>query len=136
MDLAIITVSYNTRDLLEACMASVFDGLQRSSLVGQVWVVDNASADGSAEMIAQRFPNVHLIAHNENAGFAAGNNLALDRIGLDLAVNPRYVLFLNPDTRVRGDALGAVVRFLDDMPQAGAAGARLIHGDGGFQHSA
>jgi GT2 family glycosyltransferase len=142
MDLAIITVSYNTRDLLADCLASVFAGLKRSGLSGEVWVVDNASTDGSAEMVRRDFPAVRLIACGENLGFAAGNNVALEELGLgplgshahdsDL----RYLLFLNPDTRIVNDALGALVRFLDARPQAGAAGARLVHGDGSFQHSA
>ena len=136
MDLVIVTVSYNTRDLLADCLQSVLAGLERSALAGEVWVVDNDSADGSAEMVGQRFPQVHLVAHDENLGFAAGNNLALQAIKLGEDSRPRYVLFLNPDTRVQDDALGALVRFLDATPGAGAAGARLVHGDGSFQHSA
>jgi GT2 family glycosyltransferase len=87
-------------------------------------------------MVRQRFPTVHLIAHDENLGFAAGNNLALEAMNLGDETLPRYVLFLNPDTRVLGDALGTMVRFLDATPAAGVVGARLVHGDGGFQHSA
>ena len=134
IDLAIVTVSYNTRQLLSDCLEAAQAGLAQSGLAGQIWVVDNASADGSAGMVRDRFPNVHLLAHDENVGFAAGNNLALRE--LDLASGPRHVLFLNPDTRVLGDALGEMVRFLDATPGAGAAGAALVHGDGGLQHSA
>jgi len=141
IDLAIVTVSYNTRDLLAECLASALGGLERSrphspgrsGLSGEVWVVDNASADGSAEMVRQRFPAVRLVAHDQNIGFAAGNNLALRKLS---GFMPRHVLFLNPDTRVVGDALGQMVRFLDATPHAGVAGARLVHGDGSFQHSA
>ena len=136
MDLAIITVSYNTRDLLADCLEAALAGLEQSGLDGQVWVVDNASADGSADMVRQRFPSVALIAHDENVGFAAGNNLALKTMGFGNHVHPRHVLFLNPDTRVVGDALGTLVSALDSMPSAGAVGARLVHGDGSFQHSA
>jgi len=136
MDLAIVTVSYNTRDLLADCLESSFAGLERSGLSGQVWVVDNASADGSAEMVQQRFPEVRLIAHDENLGFAAGNNLALQMMGFGADSHPRNVFFLNPDTRVLDDALGTMVHFLDSTPLAGAAGAKLVHGDGSFQHSA
>jgi N-acetylglucosaminyl-diphospho-decaprenol L-rhamnosyltransferase len=136
MDVAIITVSYNTRDLLADCLESALAGLARSGLDGQVWVVDNASADGSADMVRQRFPAAHLVAHDDNVGFAAGNNLALQAMGFGNQVRPRHVIFLNPDTRVVGDALGELVRFLDRTPSAGAAGARLVHGDGTFQHSA
>lgn len=147
MDLAIVTVSYNTRDLLADCLTSVFLSLEGSGLSAEVWVVDNASADGSAEMVRQRFPRVCLLAHDENAGFAAGNNLALQQMGFPVSSSnsshvtsaedlPRHVLFLNPDTRVLDDALDVMVGFLDEVPRAGAAGARLVHGDGSFQHSA
>jgi N-acetylglucosaminyl-diphospho-decaprenol L-rhamnosyltransferase len=136
MDLLVVTVSYNTRDLLADCLESALAGLERSGLDGQVCVVDNASADGSADMVRGRFPSVALVAHEENLGFAAGNNLALRTVGFGSEVRPRHVLFLNPDTRVVGDALGALVRFMDATTAAGAAGARLVHGDGSFQHSA
>jgi N-acetylglucosaminyl-diphospho-decaprenol L-rhamnosyltransferase len=136
MDLVIITVSYNTRDLLANCLESALAGLAGSGLSAKVWVVDNASVDGSADMVRQRFPEVGLLAHTENLGFAAGNNLALRTLGLGREAVARYVLFLNPDTRVVGDALETMVRFLDASPAAGAAGARLLHDDGSFQHSA
>lgn len=142
MDLAVITVSYNTRDLLAACLESVFASLARSSIAGEVWVVDNASADGSAAMVSRRFPQVRLIAHDENLGFAGGNNLALQSMAIGRPgpdgqeAAPRNVLFLNPDTRVVGEALETMVGFLDETPSAGAVGARLVHGDGSFQHSA
>ena len=136
MDLAVITVSYNTRELLADCLESALAGIARSGLEGKVWVVDNASADGSADMVRQRYPEVSLIAHAENLGFAAGNNLALKTMGFGDEASPRHVLFLNPDTRVVGDALGALVQFMDGTVAAGAAGARLVHGDGSFQHSA
>jgi GT2 family glycosyltransferase len=136
MDLVVLTVSYNTRDLLASCLQSTLDSLAYSGLQGQVWVIDNASADGSAKMVAECFPQVRLIAHDRNLGFAAGNNLALRAMGFGMEIVPRHVLFLNPDTRVVGDALGLMVGFLDSTSQAGAAGAGLIHGDGSFQHSA
>lgn len=136
MDLAIITVSYNTKQLLAECLESALAGLERSGLIGEVWVVDNASPDGSAGMVRTSFANVRLIAHEENIGFAAGNNLALEAMGFGSAATPRHILFLNPDTRVVGDALGTMVRFLDALPAAGAVGPRLVHGDGSFQHSA
>jgi len=138
MDLTVVTVSYNTRALLAQCLESVLDGLERSGLAGEVWVVDNHSADGSAEMVRTRFARtaVHLVAHDQNVGFAAGNNLALRSMNWNQGTTPRYVLFLNPDTRVVGDALGTLVRFLDAIPTAGAAGARLLNDDGSFQHSA
>lgn len=136
MDIAIIIVSYNTRQLLAECLNSVLAGLKRSGLLGEVWVVDNASADGSAGLVRQQFGAVHLVASSENVGFAAGNNLALQAMGLGTKPQARHVLFLNPDTRILDDALGQMVRFLDATRGAGAAGARLVNGDGSFQHSA
>jgi GT2 family glycosyltransferase len=92
--------------------------------------------DESASMVQVRFPAVRLVALRENVGFAAANNVALEAMGFGRKATPRHVLFLNPDTRVLGDALGTVVRFLDSTPGAGAAGPRLVHEDGSFQHSA
>jgi GT2 family glycosyltransferase len=135
MDLVIVTVSYNTRGLLADCLASTIAGMERSGLEGELWVVDNASSDGSAAMVQRRFPTVRLIASYENLGFAAGNNLALRALGAETGCTPRHILFLNPDTKVIDDALGTMVRFLDQTPGAGAAGARLVHDDGSFQHS-
>ncbi len=130
MDLSLVIVSFNTRELLAACLASVFASLEAHGPLAEVWVVDNASADGSAAMVAERFPQVRLVANDHNPGFAAANNQALARC------RGRYAMLLNPDTEVRGDALTTLVRFMDDTPAAGACGARLFHGDGRFQHSA
>jgi hypothetical protein len=129
-DLSIVVVSYNTRDLLRACLRSAFDGLARSGLRGEVWVVDNASADGSAEMARAEFPQANLIANAENRGFAAANNQAIAQS------DSRHVMLLNSDAEVRGDALGVLVRMLDGEKKAGAVGARLVYPDGSFQHSA
>jgi N-acetylglucosaminyl-diphospho-decaprenol L-rhamnosyltransferase len=158
-DLAVVIVSWNVKALLADCLASVFEGLAGSELDAEVWVVDNASHDGSAEMVRQQFPQVRLIASRENLGFAGGNNRALQAIGfqpsnlpafqpslppfhpsnlsaLQPSSLPRYVLLLNPDTEVRAGALSTMVRFMDGTPSAGVCGARLVYGDGSFQHSA
>lgn len=157
MDLAIVIVSYNVSALLHACLASLFASLARTpELAAEVWVVDNASADGSAAMVADVFPAVRLIASPENLGYSAGNNLALQGLGFtplagaarplsaypwaaDLpraAGRPRHVWLLNPDTVVQGDAPAQLLRFLDQTPQAGACGAQLCYADGSFQHGA
>jgi len=143
-DLAIVVVSWNVKELLANCLTSVFESLVASELDAQVWVVDNASHDGSPEMVRQQFPQVRLIASDRNLGFAAGNNRALRAIGFQPAnlpthqpTNlPRYILLLNPDTEVHGDALATMMRFMDETPTAGVCGARLLYADGGFQHSA
>jgi len=141
--LAVVIVSWNVKALLVNCLTSAFESLAGSGLNAELWVVDNASHDGSADMVRQRFPQVRLIAGQENLGFAGGNNRALRAIGFDNPQSairnsqlPRYVLLLNPDTEVHSDALAAMVRFMDETPSAGVCGARLVYGDGGFQHSA
>ncbi len=136
-DLGIIIVSWNVRDLLAACLESV---LRNTEHAPRIIVVDNASTDGSAEMMRDRFPQVRLITRDKNLGFAGGNNVGIRYWGLDTptpnAQYPRYILLLNPDTLVHSDALETMVHFMDAMPRAGVCGARLIYGDGSFQHSA
>ncbi len=145
-DLAVVVVSWNVRELLGACLASVYQSLERSNLAGEVWVVDNASTDGSAEMVRTEFPQARLIVNETNVGFAAANNQALREMGYGIGdrgyspipypLPPRYILLLNPDTVVVGDALATMVRFLDENPSVGVAGAKLVHPDGRLQHSA
>jgi len=119
MDLSISIVSWNTRDLLGQCLDSVYaaaDGLDI-----EVVVVDNASGDGSVEMVRQRYPRVVLVANTGNAGFAAANNQAL------AASTGRHFLLLNPDTICRPGALAGLVRFLDEHPRCGAVGPLVLN---------
>ena len=95
----------------------------------EIIVVDNASADGSAAMVAAEFPAVRLIANTENVGFTRGNNQGL------AVARGRYVFFLNPDTEVVGDALAVMVAYLDAHPEVGALGPQLRYGDGSLQSS-
>jgi N-acetylglucosaminyl-diphospho-decaprenol L-rhamnosyltransferase len=142
---AIVIVNWNVRDMLAACLRSVEADLAASHLAGQIWVVDNASSDGSTAMLRRDFPQVQLIASDKNLGFAGGNNAALRAIGFDASPNssplkggehlPEIVLLLNPDTEVQRGALPALYDFLKTNPQAGIAGAQLVYGDGSFQHS-
>lgn len=146
--LAVIVVSYNVRDLLHACLKATYASLALSpELDATVWVIDNASADGSTEMVATEFPQARLITSPQNLGFAGGNNLVLRALGFGDPTqqdnqkqspipNPQYVLLLNPDAEPIGDAIGQMVRFLSEHPQAGGAGAQLRYPDGGFQHAA
>ncbi|MBI2941345.1 MAG: glycosyltransferase family 2 protein [Chloroflexi bacterium] len=130
MDLSVIIVSFNTRELLGDCLHSVAASLARTPEIrAETWVVDNASLDGSADLVREEFPWVHLTVSPVNVGFAAANNLAIRQS------SGRYVLLLNSDTVVRGDALACLVRFLDEHPRAGAAGARLLNPDGSRQQS-
>lgn len=125
MDLSIIVVNWNTIDLLKDCLESIFDGLKGVS--AEVIVIDNASEDGSPDMVEQDFPQVILIRNEENRGFAAANNQ-----GLEIA-RGRQILLLNSDTIVHGDVLGQSVRYLDVHPRAGAMGCRVLNTDGTVQ---
>jgi N-acetylglucosaminyl-diphospho-decaprenol L-rhamnosyltransferase len=129
MDLSIVIVSYNTRGLLRGCLDSVLASLG-SGLSFEVFVVDNASADGSAAMIREDFPQVHLLANPKNQGFAASNNQAIRES------SGRYVLLLNPDTVARQGALQRLMGVLEERNGTGVVGPRLLFPDGSLQHSA
>lgn len=130
MDLSIITVSYNVSALLAECLASIYAGFSDTPLRYEIWVIDNASRDESPKIVRQRFPQVHLIVNDENRGFAAACNQGI------VNSQGRYVLLLNPDTRVLDNALGLLVDFMEENHRAGMVGAQLLHADGSFQHSA
>ncbi len=127
MKLSIVIVSWNTRELLKACLSSVYAFPPDQPF--EVWVVDNQSKDDTVTMVCEQFPQVELIASDENLGFAGGNNRAIPHC------RGEYVLLLNPDTEVKPDALNALVAFMDAHPEAGAAGSRLLNGDGTLQPS-
>jgi GT2 family glycosyltransferase len=133
-DLAIVILNYNTRELLRNCLRSVEARLHALRMA--VWVVDNASTDGSAEMVRREFSHVNLIANPANTGFSAGNNVALRRLGFGatpqtpLTALPRYAVLLNPDTVVPPGALAAMVQFMDERPLVGVAGPRVRRPDG------
>ena len=143
-DLSIIIVSWNVRDLLARCLRSLqmSPRLEFAAAASpasrtfadrpytvEVIVVDNASADDSATMTATDFPWVKLLANDVNRGFTGGNNQ-----GLELATG-RYVLFLNPDTEVLGDALPTMLDYLEAHPEVGALGPELHYADGSLQSS-
>ncbi|MFW5942582.1 MAG: glycosyltransferase family 2 protein [Chloroflexota bacterium] len=127
VDLSIIIVSWNVRQLLQQCLLSI--AADRSGLVLQVIVVDAASADGTPEMVREQFPWVHLIACEDNVGFPRGNNLGLKES------RGRYVLLLNPDTRVIGGALLTMTDYLHANPTVGVVGPQLLYPDGEIQSS-
>jgi GT2 family glycosyltransferase len=131
IDLAVVIVNYNVRELLRACLAAVFDS--EGELAIRVCVVDNASSDGSTAMVARDFPEVALVANDVNVGYPAGNNQGLRRLGAteaEIARRPRYCLLLNPDTVVPADAFRTFVAYMDDHPGVGAVGPRLVLPDG------
>lgn len=131
IDVAIVIVNYNVRDLLRTCLRSVY--ASQGGVAVDVWVVDNGSLDGSAAMVLSEFPQAHLRIASQNLGFAGANNLALREILQDPSSSgrgARYVLLLNPDTELPPTALVDMVKFLDLHAEAGAAGPRLVLADG------
>lgn len=126
-DLSVVVVSFNVRDLLAACLRSVQACAPPLRL--EIFVVDNASSDGSAEMVARDFPRVTLIRNTVNVFLAPADNQALR------LCRGRHILFLNPDTEVREGALSELVRFLDEHPDVGMVGAQLLNTDGSLQPS-
>jgi GT2 family glycosyltransferase len=130
MDLSVVIVSWNVKPLLRECLASVCHSLDGQGTSYEVIVVDNASTDSSANMVAEVYPKARLMANADNRGFAAASNQGVAES------SGRYVVLLNPDTTLRGNALGTLLGFMDRTPSAGMAGPRLVFGDGSFQHSA
>jgi hypothetical protein len=126
-DLSVIILSFNTRELTLACVRSVFAA--HDNLALEVIVVDNASADGTVEALREVCPEACVIANDKNLGFARGNN-----VGLRVA-HGRYLMLLNSDTLAQPGALGALVRFMDAHPDAGACGPMLLNEDGSLQPS-
>ncbi len=129
MDLGIVIVSYNTRELLRRCLETVFAS---AGVTFRVCVVDNASRDGSAAMVAEAFPQALLVANDDNTGYPAANNQGLRLLGFEGAcpVAPRYALLLNPDTEVPPDGLAQVVGIMDARPEIGVLGPKLLRPDG------
>jgi N-acetylglucosaminyl-diphospho-decaprenol L-rhamnosyltransferase len=136
LDLAIVIVNYNVCDLLRDCLTSVNAS---TGLTFDVCVVDNASPDDSAAMVAREFPQVHLIRNLENMGYAAANNLGLKYFGFPDQGSgiedqgsglPRYALLLNPDTVVPPDAFARMIQLMDDHADFGVSGPKLVRRDG------
>jgi len=127
MDLSIIIVNWKVKDLLKKCLQSIFE--QTKNISFEVFVVDNASSDGSVEMVREKFPQVDLIASSENLGFAKGNNLAIKKS------RGRYILLLNPDTEILDNALEKMVRFMDAHLDCGISGCNLLNPDLSLQPS-
>lgn len=127
MDLSIIIINWNSKDYLRECLNSL--NRSTSALDQEVVVVDNASRDGSAQMVAAEFPQVEFIQSETNLGFSGANNRAARQAKGDC------LLFLNPDTLVEGNALVNLVEALRRLPDAGIVGARLLNSDRTLQTS-
>jgi GT2 family glycosyltransferase len=127
MDLSIVIVSWNTSEILTACLRSIYENAPTSSF--EIWVVDNASKDDTVEKIKSNFPDIRLIENATNMGFAGGNNQALS------LCQGKYLLLLNPDTLVYPNSLQNLIDFMDANPEAGACGSRYLNPDGTLQPS-
>ena len=125
--ISIVIVSWNTARLLENCLASILTNSPASPF--EIWVVDNISTDDTAQMVREKFPQVHLVENRENVGFARANNQAIQQC------TGRYVLLLNPDTLVTTDALQSLIDFLEQHTEAGAVGPKILNPDGSLQIS-
>jgi N-acetylglucosaminyl-diphospho-decaprenol L-rhamnosyltransferase len=148
LDLAIIIVNFNTRDYLHNCLTAIYDS--RGDFSFEVCVVDNASSDGSADMVRAEFPQARLIESPVNGGFSYANNLGLGAYGFgaitepgqddtnsssssrsgDSSRVPRYALLLNPDTVSPPEGLAMMLKFMVEHPEAGVAGPKLVLEDG------
>ena len=126
--LDVVIVAYRSRSLLRECLGSLHSFAP--SAVMAVHVVDNASGDGTVEMVEREFPSVHLIAAGENLGFSRANNLVLRR------TQGTYVLLLNPDTRLTAGALDHLLEVMRRTPRVGICGCRLELEDGTLDHAA
>jgi len=127
MDISIIVVTWNSAAHIARCLASLAHATK--GIHAEIIVVDNASSDGTAAAVRDRFPGVALIRLPSNAGFARACNIGIAH------ARGRYVGFLNPDAEVLGDGFSHVVRFLDARPRAAIAGGRLLNADHTVQHS-
>lgn len=131
--LAIVIVNYNTRELLRDCLQSLAACAPRTQV--SVWVVDNCSKDDSAAMVRNEFPHVNLIESSHNGGYAYANNLALRQLmGRDAETGadttPDYAVLLNPDTVVPPNAFDGMIDHLEQHPEVGCCGPKLLLADG------
>jgi GT2 family glycosyltransferase len=127
VDLSVVVVNWNTRELLFRCLQSLHGHPPQGP--HEIWVVDNGSSDGSVTMVREEFPWVRLIQNGENVGFAAANNQAIRQ------ADGEYVALLNSDAEVRSGALQSLLDFMASHPRAGALGPRLLNPDGSLQPS-
>ena len=127
IDVSVVVVSWNTRDILRGCLRSIFEQTREVSF--EVFVVDNKSHDGSAEMVRAEFPTVKLIENAQNRGFAAGCNQGMRE------ASGRYTLLLNPDTIVLDDAISRCVRYADLHADVGVVGCQVLEDETRIQRT-
>jgi len=127
MDISIIIVNYNVKDYLADCIKSIRKATQHLSI--EIFVVDNNSTDGSKEFLTPLFPNVKFIWLEENIGFSKANNIAIKQSA------GKYVLILNPDTIIPKDTLLQMFHYMENEPDVGISGCKVLNSDGSFQMS-
>jgi GT2 family glycosyltransferase len=125
MVLSIIIVNYNTEKLLKGCLESVYASANGTPL--DIWVVDNNSRDNSMPMVKSQFPSVQVLENPSNVGFSKANNMVISRS------RSEYILLLNPDTLVMGDAIERMLTFMNKHPEVGIAGCKVLNRDGTLQ---
>ncbi len=123
---SIVIVTYHSADVIGSCLDSIESA---GSASREVFLVDNASTDGTAEVVRTRYPSVHLIANSDNRGFSAANNQAIP------LCRGRYLFFLNPDAELTGGCLETAVRYMDENPAVGLAGTKVVYPDGVLQET-
>lgn len=126
-ELSVLIVCFNDADEVLPCLASIYATPPDAAF--EVVLVDNASSDGSAGRVRQDYPQVRVIEAGYNAGYAGGNNLAFEH------ARGKYVLFLNPDTRLSPGTLDVLLKTADELPELGALGPKVLNEDGSLQHS-
>lgn len=124
MQLSVIILNYNVRYFLETCLLSVQKAIQH--IDAEIIVIDNASIDGSCEMMHERFPEIHFIENKENLGFPKGNNIGVEKAKGD------YICIINPDTVVAEDTFEKILSFANSKENLGIIGCKLIDGSGNF----
>lgn len=126
-DLTISIVNTNNRGLLDRCLGTIYETTKKISF--EVFVVDNACSDGSADMVREKYPGVKLLLNSERKGFTANHNQVLR------AMNGDYVLLLNEDTEIGAGCLDEMLEYLEEHPDVGALGCRILNPDGSAQNS-
>jgi len=125
-EVSIVIVTYHSADVIGSCLDSIESA---GSVSREVFVVDNASGDGTAELVRTKYPSVQLIANDSNRGFSAANNQAIP------LCRGRYLFFLNPDAELAGGCLETAVRYMDENPRIGLAGTKVVNPDGSMQET-
>ncbi len=124
-NLSIVIVNYNAQMLLKNCIESIYS--ETHGITFDIWVVDNNSSDDSVAMVKENFPEINLIPNADNVGFARANNMAIEKTKAD------YVLLLNPDTLICTQAIEKVLKYMDQKPETGISGCKVLNEDGSIQ---